>query len=223
MQNTIVLSLFLCFATTLEAQNPMPKKKTSLGIDLIFAVLTLSDNTDTYTSSLEIIYKEHVNNSAMRFRASVTSFSNEKSQFLGFKADSTFIRSYYQPSARYGIAIGGEYKVTASKNPMYAGLDIGFNYEKGYVEINRCLKNDCEFVREMEANHTSLEFTPFLGWEFNLNERFFLNVELGPYFLINFGDRPYADENEDIQLLSLSGTELNVGRILRDISVNYRF
>ena len=222
MQNIIVLSLFLCFANTLEAQNSMPKRNTSLGIDLIFAVVSLSDNTNAAVSSFELIYKENLEKSALRFRASITSFSDSE-QISGFKADSTFIRSFYAPSTRYGIAIGGEFKINQSKNPMYAGVDLGVNYEKGSVGINRCLDDDCEFLRSIKANNTSLEITPFLGWELNLNERLFVTIELGPYFLINFGERPFADENVETQYTSLSGTELNMGRVLRDIAINYRF
>lgn len=223
MQNTIFFFLFLCFTTTLTAQDSPPRKNTSLGIDLIVVIISLSDNASDYSSSLDLIYKEHLENSAIRFRASATSFNTEKRQFAGFKADSTFIRSYYEPIKRYGIAIGGEAQLTKSKHPMYGGLDVGFNYESGLVEVSRCLNQNCETLKFLDTNSKSIEITPFIGWEFNLTERFFLNIELGPYLLFNFGDRPFADKEVNIKTESVNGVDVNMARLLRDISINYRF
>lgn len=223
MQNTIFFCLILCFTTTLEAQNERPRKNTSVGIDLIIVITNLADSPSSTASTIDVIYKENLEKSAMRFRVSSTSFNENKQQFSGFKADSTFIRSYYQPRRRYGVALGGEIDLTQSKHPMYAGLDVGFNFERGTVSIDRCLNQNCEFLKYVDAKSTSLEITPFIGWEVNLTERFFLNVELGPYLLFNFGDRPFADADVAIQTRSINDTEINLGRVLRDISINYRF
>jgi len=223
MQNTIFFFLFLCFTNILVAQDSRPKKNTSLGIDFLVIIATLSDFTTVDASTIDIVFKEHLEKSAIRFRASVTSFNSERQQFKGFKPDSTFVRSYYKPYKQYGIALGGEVDLTKSKNPMYAGLDVGLNFKSGSVGIERCLNQDCETIQSLETKSKSLELTPFIGWEINLNERFFLNLELGPYLLFTYGEHPFADADEDIQTLSINETEINMGRVLRDISINYRF
>lgn len=208
---------------SLQAQSEQPRRTTSFGIDLIIAVIGLSEQNDVSPSSLEIIYREHLEKSAIRFRATVTNFQNESRQISGFKVDSTFIRSYYFPNKRLGIALGGEYQLTKTKNYLYGGADLGFNYEKGAVRADVCLEEECEELKKLQAKSYSIEINPFIGWHFNLNPRFFLNIELGPYVLFNFGERPYADENLAIQQFAISDTEIHMGRLLRDISINYRF
>ena len=206
----------------LFAQSDLPKKNTSLGIDLIVGVISLSENISE-ESRLEIIFREQLDKSALRFRVGYTSYNPRYDDNSLFFDSTIYVSNTYMKDRQYSFAIGGQYQLVKSRSRFYGGIDLGFNYDKENLVVEECFIRNCDRLHFIPTKMASIELTPFVGWNFDLNPRFFLSIELGPYMQWSFGKRPFFTQQLEEKERDFSSFELNMARMLRDISINYRF
>ena len=226
MRNVLILTIFFSFSTIISAQNEAPERKTSFGIDLILPIVTLSGEV-VNSPDIELQLQRHFGRSAVRLRGVISTKNRQSTLISTIVLDSLDIRQNYSIQDQFGVFLGGQYQITKGRFPFYTGIDAGYRWEKGSVITDGCqygaTTSPCTEFYELRSTSRSYEFTLFVGIRFDLNPRFFINIETGPEFIFKRGSRRFWTNNTTIESQNIDADIVNAGTLLRDISLNFRF